>query len=477
MRKLALLCTILALIGIFAIPAVAQDEEDMTMPDFIQHSECEVDLTGGGIPIIHLGDTSGSYAPITQPLLAGLADAAAYFNARGGICGAEILVGDEYRVDTGGNPANVEPGYTRLKELNPDVLVLYSSTDSVTLRPFVEADQIPVLISAGSIAGLYGEDAMTPGWVYATNPLYADQFAMFCEYIASASDRYPEPVIAYFGWGGPVAEFGLAAFTPESTAYCEELGVDVLDEAYPFLPIATVDSLTPLVNQAYDDGANIIYINALATGPVRIAEALEQEGLLGEFTLASVNWGLDSSVAFLSMGSLSEADGLPVVNGLIGSMPFRWWSEVQHPAIQLLTAEADKNGRAPTVRGISYILGWGLVDTYIEMYIQTANRVGSLDAIDGAAIRETIETMVYSPLDLYAFDFEGGGLRALPNNRIVQLRFLNATADGVATSGDDAFKVPLDGGATYYPPIIVPLYPADGSFQAAPSMLPGMDDM
>ncbi len=473
MRKLTLLFSILALIAIFAVPAVAQEDE-MEMPDFIQHTECAVDLTGGSVPVIHLGDTSGSYAPITQPLLAGLQDAAAYFNAMGGICGAEILVGDEYRVDTGGNPANVEPGYTRLKELSPDVLVLYSSTDSVTLRPFVEADQIPVLISAGSIAGLYGEDGMTPSWIYATNPLYADQFAMFCEYIASAPDMYPEPVLAYMGWGGPVAEFGLAAYTDESVAYCTELGIEVLP-AIPFLPIATVDSLAPLVNQAFDDGANIIYVNALATGPVRIAEALEQEGLLGEFTIGSVNWGLDSSVAFLSMGSLSAEKGLPVVDGLIGSMPFGWWSEVTRPGIQLITAQADLAERAPTVRGISYILGWGLVDTYVEMYIQTANRVGSLDAIDGAAIKETIESMVYEPLGLYSFDFQAGGLRALPGNRIVQMRFLNATMDGIATSGDDALKVPVEGGANYFPPIIVPLYPADGSFQAAPSMLPGQD--
>ncbi|MDX2078967.1 MAG: ABC transporter substrate-binding protein [bacterium] len=473
MRKLTLLLSIVALIAIFAIPATAQEDE-MELPDFIQHTECAVDLTGGSVPIIHLGDTSGSYAPITQPLLAGLADAAAYFNQMGGICGAEILVGDEYRVDTGGNPTNVGPGYDRLKELNPDLLILYSSTDSVTLRPSVEADEIPVLISAGSIAGLYGEDAMTPGWVFATNPLYADQFAMFCEYIGSMPDMYPDPVVAYMGWGGPVAEFGLAAYTDESVAYCESVGVTVLP-SIPFLPIATVDSLAPLVNQAYDDGANIIYVNALATGPVRIAEALEQEGLLSEFTLGSVNWGLDASVAFLSMGSLSEETGLPVVNGLIGSMPFGWWSETTRPGIQLITEQADLNERSAPTRGISYLLGWVLVDTYIEVYTQTANRVGSLDAIEGADIKETIEGLVYEPLGLQIMNFEGGSIRALPSNRIVQMRFLNATMDGVATSGDDALKVPVEGGANYYPPIIIPLYPADGSFQAAPSMLPGQD--
>src|SRR5690606_23046377 len=99
MRSKMLLLCVLLILAVMAAPIAAQD--DATLPDFIQHTECEVDLTGETITIQHLGDVSGSYAPITQPLLAGFEDAIAYFNARGGICGATIA--SENR-DTGGDP-------------------------------------------------------------------------------------------------------------------------------------------------------------------------------------------------------------------------------------------------------------------------------------------------------------------------------------------------------------------------------------
>ena len=78
--------------------------------------------------------------------------------------------------------------------------------------------------------------------------------------------------------------------------------------------------------------------------------------------------------------------------------------------------------------------------------------------MDGAAIQETIQSLDYSPLGLYHIDYQGGAIRALPDNRIAQMAFLNATGDGPATSGDDAMKVELADGTTAYIPIIIPLY-------------------
>jgi hypothetical protein len=180
---------------------------------------------------------------------------------------------------------------------------------------------------------------------------------------------------------------------------------------------------------------------------------------------------MDTSVPLLARDSLG-ADGLPVVNGMYGSLPFGWWTETDRPGIQLLIEQADANEREAAVRGITYLLGWTIVDTYTEIYTQTANRVGSLDATTGADVKETIESMNYSPLGLSTFDFQGGAVRAANQNRIVQMRFANATMDGVATSGDDALKVPLADGTNYYPPVMVPLT----DFVAAPDMRPGMVD-
>jgi hypothetical protein len=319
------------------------------------------------------------------------------------------------------------------------LLILYSSSDSELLRPILEEDQIPALLSAGSLSGLYGENGDEPGWVYATNPLYADQFAQFCDYIGANPDLYPDPVIGYMGWGGPTAAFGLAAFTPESLAHCEAAGVTVIDQAQTFLPIADATSVSTLVESHIDAGATIIYVNALASGQVRVAEAIELIGFSDELVLGSVNWGMDTSAMLLAANSLRASDGLSVLDGMIGSMPFSWYSD-DEPGIGLLLEQSQLNERGIQSIGIAYILGWTTVDTYIEMYTLAANAIAEeqgttdasaiLGAIDGAYMKDVIENTVYSPLGLYPFDFNGGEIRALPNNRIVQMQFESAEITG-----------------------------------------------
>jgi branched-chain amino acid transport system substrate-binding protein len=464
MRKFSLLVLSVLVIAVFAVPVVAQD--DTTLPDFIQHSECSVDLTGETVTIYHFGDISGSYAFITQPLLAGLADAAAYFNARGGACGAEVVQDNR---DTGGDLAQTQAAYDAYSTLDPkpDLLVLYASGDAELLRDQVEEDEIPVLISAGSVDGLYGEDGASPGWIYATNPLYADQFGSFCRYIGANAETYPEPVVGYISWPGA---FGESAFTPEVIAYCAEQGVTILETPEYFPPTAT--DISGNVLNLVDAGANILYTNSLASGPFLVGKTLVDLGLEDSVHLAGVNWALDTSVGLLSRTALGS-DGLPAVNGIIGSLPFHWWTERELPGVALINEQAAANERQLSTQNIAYLLGWATVDTYIEMYIQTVNRVGSLEAVDGAAIRETVESMVYSPLGLYTFDFRGGEIRALPGNRIATMLFANADMSGVASSGEDALQVPLPDGTNAFIPVLVALT----DFEDAPDLRPGGADV
>lgn len=459
MRKLSILVVALLAFGLMILPAVAQEE----LPDFIQHSDCEVDLTGETITIYHFGDISGSYAFITQPLLAGVADAAAYFNARGGICGAEITQDNR---DTGGDLALTEAHYDFYSNLSPKphVLLLYASGDAELLRGKVADDEIPVVISAGSVEGLYGQSGQEPGWIFATNPLYADQFGLYCEFVGGNPEMYPDPVIGYISWPGA---FGEAAFTPETIAYCAEQGVTVLERSEVFLPSDT--DISGQVLNLLDAGANILYTNTLASGPFLVAKTVVDLGLEDDLQVAGVNWALDTSVALLSRVSIGS-DGLPAVNGLTGNLPFLWWSEVQEPAIQVIRAEAEANNRALPTQNIAYILGWASVDTYIEMYIQAVNEAGSLDAVDGALMKDVIANMVYEPLGgLYLHDFQGGESRAVNQSRIAQIRFMNATMDGIAMSGDDALKIPQDDGTNIFVPVLVPLT----DFQTVPDLRPG----
>ena len=432
-------------------PAMAQEG----MPDFLTHSECEVDL-------------SGPYAFITQPLLAGFADAIKWYNERGGVCGASFASneGTEYR-DTGGDQAQTQAHYDYFSSLEnkPDLMVLYASGDAELLRSQVEEDEIPAIISAGSVAGLYGEDGRTPGWIYATNPLYADQLGSFCQFVAAdPMNMYPDdPTIGYISWPGA---FGQAAFTPETIAYCAEQGVTILETPEIFLPTDT--DISGQVLNLTDAGANILYTNTLASGPALVAKTLVDLGLEDSIGLAGVNWALDTSVGLLSSAT-PGSDGLPAVNGLVGSLPFLWYTERDNPGIALILEQFVANQRQASQLNISYLLGWSVVDIYTELYIQTVNRVGSLEAVTGAEMKATIEGMDYSVLGgLLQFNFPEG-LRAVPFNRIGIMYFLNAAGDGPATSGDDAATVEGPNGATFFRPLVVPITP----FSPAPDLRPG----
>lgn len=459
MRKALLLIVLVLLV---ALPVAAQEE----LPEFIaeSHTECEVDLTGQTITINHFGDISASYAFITQPLLVGLADAIAFYNARGGICGAEIAQSNR---DTAGDPAQTQAAYddfsTRADK--PDLIVLYSSTDSELLRDQLAEDEIPVLISAGSVEGLYGETG-EPGWIFATNPLYVDQLGSFCDFVAANPEMYPEPVIGYISWPGA---FGEAAFQPETIAYCGSVGVEVLETRELFLPTAT--DITTNVQNLVDSGANILYTNSLASGPALVAKTVVDLGLEDDVQLAGVNWAIDTSVALLGQRTLGS-DGLPSTDGLVASLPFRWYSERSEPGIALILEQAAANDRGLTLQNVSYILGWGLVDQYKEIYTRAVNEVGSLEAVDGAVILSVIENIDYSPLGLFDFVY-GEGMRSVAGNRLAVLKYLNADMTGPATSAEDALLVETPDGGQLFVPLLVPLT----EFAPAPDLRPGMVEM
>ena len=445
MKKLCILLVLLFLLG-GALPSLAQEMVDY--PSDL--TECGVDLTGETINIFHFGDLSGPYAFITQPVVSAVTDAVNYWNGRGGVCGAEL--GQIYE-DTGGSREAAQSAYDRFTSAyrdELDLLLLYSSDDGELLREQLAEDEIVSYISAGSIESLYGEDGQTPGWLYASNPLYINQFGFFCQFVAASPEVFPDPVIGFVTW--PNA-FGRAGTEPAAREYCGGLGVEVLAEPQFFLPTDT-DILTQVQN-AIDGGANILYTNSLATGPALIAGTLVDLGLEEDIKLAGVNWVMDTTVGLLGQRVL-KPNGLPSVDGMFGSMPFLWWTELSHPAVQFVYQQFTINERGPTEQNIAYLLSWGVVDSIIETYIQTVNRVGSLSAVTGPDIRETVESMDYAILGgLLHHRFEEG-MRDATQNRIAVLKYANATMTGPASGPGDALLVDGPTGKMFVP-IVVPL--------------------
>jgi len=443
MKRLSILLILLLLIA-SALPSLAQEMLDY--PSDL--TECEVDLTGETLRIFHFGDLSGPYAFITQPIVSALTDAVNYWNGRGGVCGAQL---EQVYEDTGGNREAAQSAYDRFTSQYPDdldLLLLYSSDDGELLREQLAADEIVSFISAGSIESLYGEDGQTPGWLYASNPLYINQFGSFCQFVASSPETFPDPVIGFVTW--PNA-FGRSGTEPAAREYCAGLGVNVLEEPQFFLPTDT-DILTQVQN-AIDGGANIIYTNTIATGPALIAGTLVDLGMEDDIKLAGVNWVMDTSVGILGQRVL-KSNGLPAVDGMFGSMPFVWWTETSSPAVQFITQQFAINERTPAEQNIAYLLTWATADSIIETTIRTVNEVGSLDAVTGADIRATVESMDYQVLGGLLRHHYEEGMRDATENRIAVLKFANATMTGPASGPEDALLVDGPGGKMFLPIVV-----------------------
>ncbi len=443
------LCLIFMLLTLGILPSWAQ--EMMDYPSDL--TECEVDLSGETLRIFHFGDLSGAYAFITQPIVSAVTDTVTYWNSHGGLCGAQL---EQVYEDTGGNLETTQSVYDRFTSEyadDLDLLVLYSSNDGELLREQLAADEVVSIISAGSTESLYGEDGMTPGWLFATNPLYINQFGAFCEFVGANAAMFPEPVIGFVTWPGA---FGLAGTEPAARAYCAEQGVEVLEEAQIFLPTDT-DILTQVQN-AIDAGANIIYTSTLATGPALVASTLVDLGMEDQIALAGVNWVMDTSVGLLGQRAL-KANGLPSVDGMYGSMPFRWWTERDHPAVQFVAQQFAVNERSALEQNIAYLATWGTIDLVVETYIRAANAAGSLAAVTGADIREIVSNLDYEVLGgLMSLNY-ADGMRDAALNRIAVMKYANADMSGVATGPGDALLLPNpDGsGGQIFVPVVVPL--------------------
>ena len=404
-----------------------------------------VDLMGQTVRLYHIlalvGEQNDTFL---QPLKVGFDDATEYFNAHGGICGATVA---QVFADTEMSTQEIYKSVTAL-ESKPVLVTLYGSADAEDLHDQLATDEVPGLgIRVGSIQALYGEDGQTPGWVFGTNPLYVEQVGSMCDYIAANPELFPKPVLGYISWDESWAR---SADTDESRAYCQSVGVGYAGASY-FPSDSTY--IQPHVQNLIDAGATILYTNSLENGPVLVARTLDEMSLQGKVTLAAVNWAMDPTVGLLGEETI-RADGLPAMSGMIGSLPLRSWAETDHPGIQLITEQADLHQRPAHVRNHYYTLAWASTDLYIEVYIQTGNRIG-FDHITGADIKETLENIVYSPLGgVETIDFKGGARRTLSANRIGQMNYLGQDGKNMV-------------------PTLVPLT----DFQTAPDLRPGGADV
>lgn len=424
MKKFILLL-VFAMLLATAAPALATRNIPQAPTAVAQdgHTECAEDLTGETFTYRLFGDLSGPFAFISQPLLAGLTDAAAYFNEHGGLCGATIVI--DFR-DTGGSQDKAQEFWDEFtsQAKKPEMLFMFGSADAELVREQAVDLQVPILLAAGSELALYGENGDEPAWTFAIIPLYTDQLGNFCNYVSENWESFGidgDPVIGHLSWEGA---FGRSSDTAQTRAYCESLGVGYAGAEY-FLP--TTSDVSTQLDLLVSNGANIIYTTSLASGPANIAAAIAGAELKGQVLLSGPNWVLDTSV--MGLGGLDT-------DGITGSLPYLWWDELENPGIQIVSNswavnrflpagdDATAQRAALATRNIAYLLSFAVLDAYIELMTIAVNEVGYAN-LDGVAVYNVLNGgFEYSALGgvlNFAYDET---TRANAASRVGQIRFV-----------------------------------------------------
>ncbi|MCB9438011.1 MAG: ABC transporter substrate-binding protein [Anaerolineales bacterium] len=433
MKKFILLL-VFAMLLVMVAPVVATPRTPDVAVKVAQdgHTECNEDLTGETFTYYLFGDLSGPFAFISQPLLAGLEDATAYFNERGGVCGAEIEI--EFG-DTGGSQDKAQEFWDEFtsREEKPYMMFMFGSADAELVRDQAVDLQIPILLAAGSELALYGENGDAPAWTFAIIPLYTDQLGNFCNYVSENWDSFGiegDPVIGHLSWEGA---FGRSSDTEATRAYCESKGVGYAGAEY-FLP--TTSDVSTQLDLLVGNGANIIYTTSLASGPANVAAAIAGAELGDQVVMAGTNWALDTSV--MGLGGLDT-------NGIVGSLPYMWWDELDNPGIQIISNswavnrylpagdDATAQRAALATRNIAYLLSFAVIDGYIEFMTQAINTVG-YENLNGAAIYDVFNGgFDYSALGgVLNFSYNETN-RANPTSRIGQIQFVEVEGNVLPT--------------------------------------------
>lgn len=375
-------------------PAPEPTEEPAPEPTEEPAPEMRTDnLEGEMITFYHFGDLSGAYASITAPLIHGFEDGVAALNEAGGIRGATV---DMKFSDTAGSVDEAVAAYDRFTSEDDNILTMftYGSGEAEALASRFAEDQIPNLSAGLSAVGFYGPDS---GYTFGYAPIYPDQFGHFLDWLtANWADYKPATAgddikIAYISW--PTA-YGQGALSPESRAYAESLGVEIVaEELIDVSP--TADATTAILN-AQAAGANVIYTNSLAFGPASILNGLSALGVRDQFLFGANNWAMDlATYAFLQDPSLAV--------GMVSAFPYLWWTDADHPGIQFAESVFAANERGPGEHNVGYLLSLAGVDIAVTAIEAAIDKVG-FDNLTGADVHQAL-------IDMGAYDALGGVMR------------------------------------------------------------------
>ncbi len=165
--KTIIIMLLVCLLGLLLLTACDDgDDDEKTPAPTATSTENGDQVEKVKITIGNHTDKTGAASQAMQVVDAGLADVIKYYNDNDLIPGIEVeLVEYDGMMD----PGRDIPGWEWLKERGADAMLAWLPAISISLQAEAERDQIPLFV-----ANTLSELIETPGYMFATSPLYED---------------------------------------------------------------------------------------------------------------------------------------------------------------------------------------------------------------------------------------------------------------------------------------------------------------
>lgn len=331
-------------------------------------------------------DMSRVYGFVNVPRLLGIQDTIYWIHKyKGGVQGRK------FRVEWADHTNDLSVGATIYERWRPRknfmFLAVCGSQENEAFHDRYAEDEVVVSSCGSSETGIY-----PAGYPFSTIPMYSDQAANFIDVITERWDRKIHgrgPRLAFMTYDTP---FGRACLQPLVMEYAKKKGVEVVDQQ--FIPVIVVDAATPLT-RAKKAGADYIYGQLLWQTLAALAKENERLGFGLKF--GTNNFGVDEPLPLIG-GKAAE--------GIMGTTPYKLWSEKDDPYIKMAIKIAEEQGRRKKDLLNSYFLGVANVFTIYDLLNQLVPKVG-WEGINARVLRRQLETWgkEYDLHGLVKFDY------------------------------------------------------------------------
>jgi ABC-type branched-subunit amino acid transport system substrate-binding protein len=332
-------------------------------------------------------DMSRGFATTNVPRLLGIQDTVYWINKyKGGVQGKKLRVEWADHTNDLSVAATIYERWRTRK--NFIFLAVCGSQENEAFHDRYAEDEVVVSSCGVSETGIY-----PAGYAFATIPLYSDQFANFADYITAKWDwkgKGRAPKLAFMTYDIP---YGRACLQPLVLEYAKKKRIEIVDTQ--FIPIIVVDATTPLT-RAKKAGADYVYGQLTYVTLVPLLKENEKLGYGLKF--GTNNFGVDEPLPLLA-GKAAEGT-------VLGTTPYKLWSEKKEPIIQTLSKIAEEVGRRRQDLADGYFLGVANVFTLYDLLNQTVPKVGWA-GINGRLLRRQLESWgkAYDLHGLVKFDY------------------------------------------------------------------------